>query len=123
MGLCQEEGLLMPFLFRGDLVKHSEPKIRSCFFIFADLEKAFHRVPGEVIRFTLRRKGIPEYLLHGVMCLYKACKTTVSVDGELSSSFSVKVGVCQGSALSPHHGNRCSGRRCEGWFSSLIELL
>ena len=81
MGLCQEEGLLMPFLFRGDLVKHSEPKIRSCFFIFADLEKAFHRVPGEVICFTLRRKGIPEYLLHGVMCLYKACKTTVSVDG------------------------------------------
>ena len=91
----------MPCLFRGDLAKNSEPKIRSCFFIFADLEKAFYRVPGEVIRFTLRRKGIPEYLLHGAMCLYKACKTTVSVDGELSSSFSVKVGVRQWSALSP----------------------
>ena len=71
------------------------------FFIFDDLEKAFDRVPREVIRFALRRKGVPEYLVNGVMSLYKGCKTAVSVDGELSSSFSVKVGVHQGSALSP----------------------
>ena len=32
---------------------------------------------------------------------YKGCKTAVSVDGELSSSFSVKVGVQHGSDLSP----------------------
>ena len=35
------------------------------------------------------------------MSLYKGCKTAVSVDGELSSSFSMKFGVHQGSALSP----------------------
>ena len=35
------------------------------------------------------------------LSLYKGCKTGVSVDGELSSLFSVKVGVYQGSALSP----------------------
>ena len=35
------------------------------------------------------------------LSLYKGCKTAVSVVGELSSSFSVKVGVHQGSALSP----------------------
>ena len=34
------------------------------------------------------------------MSLYKGCKTAVAVDGELSSSFSVKIGVHQGSALS-----------------------
>ena len=32
---------------------------------------------------------------------YKGCKTAVSVDRKLSSSFSVKVGVHQGSDLSP----------------------
>ena len=32
---------------------------------------------------------------------YKGCKTAVSVDGKLSSSFPVKVGVHQGSDLSP----------------------
>ena len=54
-----------------------------------------------VIRFTLRRKGVLEYLVNGVMSLYKCCETAISVDGELSSSFSVKVGVNQLSALSP----------------------
>ena len=34
------------------------------------------------------------------MSLYKGCKTAVFVDGGLSSSFSVKVGVHQGSTLS-----------------------
>ena len=40
-------------------------------------------------------------MVNGVMSLYKGCKTAISVDGELSSSFSVKVSVHQGSALSP----------------------
>ena len=75
-------------------------KNKKLFFIFVDLEKAFDRVSREVIRFSLKRKGVPEYLVNGVMSLYKGCKTAVSVDGKLSSSFSVKVGVHQGSALS-----------------------
>ena len=58
-------------------------------------------MPGEVISFTLRQKGVPGYLVNGIMSLYKGCKTAVLVDEELSSSFSVKVGVHQGSALSP----------------------
>ena len=87
------------------------------FFIFADLEKAFDWTPREVIRFALRRKGVPEYLLNGVMSLYKGCKTAVSVDGEQSSSFSLKVGIHQGSALSLLLSTfGCSDRRCEGWF-------
>ena len=49
----------------------------------------------------MRTKGVSEYLVSGVMSLYKGCNTVVLVDGELSSSFSVKVGVHQGSALSP----------------------
>ena len=58
-------------------------------------------MPREVIHFALTQKGVPEYLVNGVMSLYKGCKTAVSVDGELSSLFSVQVGVHQGPALSP----------------------
>ena len=80
-------------------------KNKKFFFIFDDLEKAFDWMPREVIAlsycFALRRKSVPEYLVNGVMSLYKGCKTAVSVDRELSSSFSAKVGVHQGSALSP----------------------
>ena len=35
------------------------------------------------------------------MSLHKRCKIVVSVDGELSSSFSVKVGFHEGSAFNP----------------------
>ena len=38
----------------------------------------------------------PEHLVNGVMSLYKCCKTVVVVDGELSSSLSVKVSFHQG---------------------------
>ena len=83
------------------LTEKFRAKNKKLFFVFVDLEKAFDRVPREVIRFALKRKGVPEYLVNGVMSLYEGCKTAVLVDRELSSSFSVKVGVHQGSALSP----------------------
>ena len=63
------------------------------FFIFVGLEKAFDRVPREVIRFALKWKGVPEYLVNGLISLCKGYKTAVSIDGELSSSFSVKFSV------------------------------
>ena len=46
-------------------------KNKKLFFIFVDLEKAkgLDRVPREVIRFALRWKGVPEYLVNGVMFL------------------------------------------------------
>ena len=50
----------------------------------------------------MRWKGVPEYLVEMVMSLYKGFKYAVSVYRELSSLFSVKVGVHQISALSPH---------------------
>ena len=41
------------------------------------------------------------FKVNGVMSLYKGRKTAVSVDEEVSNSFSVKIGVHQGSALIP----------------------
>ena len=73
-------------------------KNKKIFFIFVDLKKVFDR-------FTLKRKGVPECLVNRVMSLYKGlplykgCKTAASIDGEISSSFSLKVVVHQGSAL------------------------
>ena len=71
------------------------------FFVFVDLKKAFDWVQTEVIRLALWWKDVPEYLADGVMSFYKCLETAMSVDKELSSSFSVNVGVHQGSALSP----------------------
>lgn len=69
--------------------------------MFVDLETTFDWLLVAVISFALWRKGIITKYLVGIMSLCKGCKTTVLVEGELSNSFSVKVGVHQGSALSP----------------------
>ena len=83
------------------LTEQFRAKNKNLFFVFIDVEKAFDQVPREVICFALRQYGVSEYFVDGVMSLYKDYKTAVSVEGELSNSFSVKVGVYQGSALSP----------------------
>ena len=40
-------------------------------FVSLNLEEAFDQVLREVNCFALRQKGIPEYLLDGLMSLYK----------------------------------------------------
>ena len=68
---------------------------------FVDLEKAFDRVPRKVMEWALRKKAVPEIMVKAVMCLYEGAKTRVRVGMELSEAFCVKVGVHQGSVLSP----------------------
>ena len=68
---------------------------------FVDLEKAFDRVPRRVLEWAMRKRGIPEAMVRAVMSLYEGAKTRVRVGLELSEEFEVKVGVHQGSALSP----------------------
>ena len=50
---------------------------------------------------ALRKKGIPEVLFRSVMSLYEGENTSVRVDSGLSEEFDVKVGMHQGSVLSP----------------------
>ena len=68
---------------------------------FVDLEKAFDHVPRKVIEWALRKKGVNERLVGAVMQLYEGAKTKVKVGKGMSDAFSVKVGVHQGSVLSP----------------------
>ena len=46
-------------------------KSKKLFFLFVDPEKTFDLVPTEVLHFALRQKGVPEYLVNGVMPLYQ----------------------------------------------------
>ena len=66
-----------------------------------DLEKAFDRVPREVVRWALRRLGVDEWLIRTVMAVYTEACTVVRTDAGLSERFEVKVGLHQGSVLSP----------------------
>ena len=53
------------------------------------------------MEWAMRKRNVPEVLVKAVMSLYKGAKTQVRVGSELSEQFGVKVGVHQGSVLSP----------------------
>ena len=57
--------------FLRRLTEKFRAKNKKLFFVFVDVEKAFNRVPKEVICFDLRQKGVLEYLVDGVMSVMK----------------------------------------------------
>ena len=76
-------------------------KRKDLFFTFVDLEKAFDRVPREVVRWALRQLGVEEWLVQTVMTMYERARTVVRTKRGYSTEFEMKVGVHQGSVLSP----------------------
>ena len=65
------------------------------------LEKAFDRVPRDVIWWAMRKLGIDEWLVRLVQSMYKDVRSRVRVGDVYSEEFGVGVGVHQGSVLSP----------------------
>ena len=68
---------------------------------FVDLEKAFDRVPRKVIWWALRKLGVDEWIVRVVQDMYSNARSRVCVGEGHSEEFGVKVGVHQGSVLSP----------------------
>src|SRR6184192_1916558 len=76
-------------------------KQKELWMAFVDLEKAFDRVPHEVLWWALRHVGVEEWMVNVIKSMYDGVTTAVKRNGEESESFEVKVGVHQGSVLSP----------------------
>ena len=78
-----------------------QKKDKKLYMCFVDMEKAFDRVPRKVIEWVMGKKGLSEVMVGEVMSLYYGAKTRVRVGSAYSVGFKVKVGVHQGSVLSP----------------------
>ena len=80
--------------------KHLE-KRQNLHMIFVDLEKAYDRVPRDIIWWALRKKQVGEEYTKVIQDMYDGCTTSVRTLIGSTESFEVKVGLHQGSALSP----------------------
>ncbi|KAI8498339.1 hypothetical protein Bbelb_242830 [Branchiostoma belcheri] len=88
------------FILRQLQEKHLA-KRKDLYFMFVDLEKAFDRVPRQVLWWAMRKLGVEEWVIRVVQAMYRHAASCVRVNGSYSSEFEVKVGVHQGSVLSP----------------------
>ena len=68
---------------------------------FVDLEKAFDRVPRKVLWWALRYVKVEEWIIDVIKAMYAGATTAVKLPSGISEEFEVKVGVHQGSMLSP----------------------
>ena len=69
--------------------------------VFVDLEKAYDRVPREVLWNCMRQSGVAERYVNMVQDMYEGSMTKVRCAMGVTKDFKVKVGLHQGSALSP----------------------
>lgn len=84
------------------LQKKYNRKKKKLYHIFVDLEKAFDQVPGELMEWALRRKGVlPERMVPAITAQYVGTRTSVKTAAGTSEEFGIGVAVHQGSVLSP----------------------
>jgi len=98
-GFTKGKGTTDAIFMARQMQENFRVKGMKLYFGFVDLEKAFDRVPREVINRAMRKLGVEEWLVSVVMSIYSGAKTVVSYRN--SKSFEVKVGMHQGSALCP----------------------
>ncbi|XP_055633276.1 uncharacterized protein LOC129773658 [Toxorhynchites rutilus septentrionalis] len=72
----------------------------SLLLVFVDFKKAFDRLNHENIWAALRRRGVPEKLVHLIEAQYEAFSCKVLHNGVLSDPIRVTAGVRQGCILS-----------------------
>ena len=76
-------------------------KKKNLYFMFVDLEKAFNRVPRDVVRWAMRKLNVDEWLIETIMAMCEFSNSAVRVDNTVGNKFNVKVGIHQESVLSP----------------------
>ena len=89
------------FALRQMIEKHRE-KQRELHLVFIDLEKAYDRIPRQEVWRCLREKGTPEIYVRLIKDMYERAATQVRTSEGMTDMFEVRVGLHQGSSLSPY---------------------
>ncbi len=76
-------------------------KDRKLYAAFMNLEKAYDRFDREALWNVLKIYGVRGQQMKGIKAFYREANICVKVDGELSDSFAIGVGVKQGYVMSP----------------------
>ena len=100
-GFTPGKGTVKAIFIVRRMQEEYQKKDKKLYICFVDMEKAFNRVPRKVMEWAMRKKNLTEVIVRAVMSLYDDAKTRVRVGSAYSEEFEAKIGVHQGSVLSP----------------------
>jgi len=76
-GFMKGKGTTDAIFMARQMQENFRIKGKKLYFGSVDLEKAFDRVPKEVISWAMRKLGVEEWLVSAVMSMYAGAKTVV----------------------------------------------